>query len=236
MSLGARILVVDDERPIRRLLRTTLEVQGYEVIEAADAQAALQAFSQRRPDLLILDLGLPDRDGLELLREIRARSELPIVILSSRDQEAAKVQALDDGADDYVAKPFGTDELMARLRAAMRHRVQQQGARPLYRSGALEVDLVYRHVRLGAVTVKLSPKEYALLEQLVLHAGKVLTHRHLLRAVWGSEPDTDVQYLRIYIRQLRAKLDPLAGSTGAGGELIHTEAGVGYRLRAPDPA
>ncbi|WP_020647854.1 response regulator transcription factor [Solimonas variicoloris] len=232
MSLhAARILVVDDEKPIRKLLRTTLAAQDYEVLEAGDARSALQLLREQAPDLLILDLGLPDRDGLELLREIRAASDLPVLILSSRDFEAAKVQALDEGADDYVAKPFGTEELMARLRAALRHRVQRQGARPLYRSGPLRVDLVRRLVWVGDVEVKLSPKEYALLEQLVLHAGKVLTHRHLMKAVWGEAADTDVQYLRIYVRQLRQKLERDATQ----GALIQTEAGVGYRLRESEP-
>lgn len=227
---AARILVVDDERPIRRLLRTTLEAQDYEVIEAIDARSALAALRSEPPQLVILDLGLPDRDGLDVLRELRSFSEVPVLVLSSRDFEAAKVRALDEGADDYVTKPFGAEELMARIRAALRHRVQQQGGRPVYRSGALSVDLVHRRVRLGEIEVKLSPKEYALLEQLVLHAGKVLTHRALLKAVWGSETETDVQYLRIYIRQLRGKLERDASRP----EWIQTESGVGYRLRAPD--
>jgi two-component system KDP operon response regulator KdpE len=225
---AVRILVVDDEKPIRRLLRTTLEAQDYAVIEAADAGSALALLQSEKPALVILDLGLPDRDGLEVLREMRALSPLPIVILSSRDFEAAKVQALDEGADDYVSKPFGTEELMARIRAALRHRVQQQGARPLYRSGALSVDLVHRRVLVADSEVHLSPKEYALLEQLVIHAGKVLTHRALLAAAWDGDHDVDVQYLRIYVRQLRQKL---AGD-GVSPDLIQTEAGVGYRLRA----
>lgn len=224
-----RVLVVDDEKPIRRLLRTTLETQDYAVVEAADARSALALLQSEKPALVILDLGLPDRDGIEVLREMRAVSPLPIVILSSRDFEAAKVQALDEGADDYVSKPFGADELMARIRAALRHRVQQQGAQPLYRSGALVVDLVHRRVTVANNEVHLSPKEYALLEHLVLHAGKVLTHRMLMQAVWGSD-DIDVQYLRIYVRQLRQKL----ASDGVSPELIQTEAGVGYRLRAGD--
>lgn len=230
MSGSGQILVVDDERPIRRLLRTTLESQGHDVLEAADAATALALLRAERPALVILDLGLPDRDGLEVLREIRAESPVPVLILSSRDFEAAKVQALDDGADDYVSKPFGSEELMARIRAALRHRVQQQGARPLYRSGALSVDLVHRRVLLAGEEIRLSPKEYALLESLVIHAGKVLTHRALIAAAWPDEPHTDVQYLRIYVRQLRQKLETAMQAP----ELIQTEAGVGYRLRAPD--
>jgi two-component system KDP operon response regulator KdpE len=231
---AALILVVDDEKPIRRLLRTTLEAQDYDVIEAADAKTALALLRSDKPALVILDLGLPDRDGLDVLREIRGESPVPVLVLSSRDFEAAKVQALDDGADDYVSKPFGSEELMARIRAALRHRLQQQGARPLYRSGALTVDLVHRRVALAGEEIKLSPKEYALLEQLVLHAGKVLTHRALLQAMWDGDANTDVQYLRIYVRQLRQKLQAAGEHDGQHPELIQTEAGVGYRLRAPD--
>ncbi|WP_028081981.1 response regulator [Solimonas soli] len=229
-SNAVRILVVDDEKPIRRLLRTTLQAHDYDVFEAATAAEAIASVHRDKPSLVVLDLGLPDRDGIEVLREIRAGSALPVLILSSRDFEAAKVQALDEGADDYVSKPFGTEELMARIRAALRHRLQQQGARPLYRSGALTIDLVHRRVSLAGEEVKLSPKEYALLEQLVLHAGKVLTHRALMAAVWPGEAEIDVQYLRIYVRQLRQKLE----RDGQHPELIQTEAGVGYRLRAPD--
>lgn len=227
---AARILVVDDEKPIRRLLRTTLEAQDYAVFEAADARSAMSALQADKPDLVILDLGLPDRDGIDVLREMRKLSALPILILSSRDFEASKVQALDEGADDYISKPFGSEELMARIRAALRHRLQQQGARPVYRSGPLSVDLMHRRVALDGQELKLSPKEYALLEQLVLHAGKVLTHKHLLKTVWGSEENTDVQYLRIYVRQLRQKIERDAQQP----QLLQTEAGVGYRLRAPD--
>lgn len=230
MSHGARILVVDDEKPIRRLLRTTLEAQDYEVLEAADLRGARAALASDKPDLMILDLGLPDGDGLELLRELRRHSALPVLVLSSRDFEASKVQALDEGADDYVSKPFGSEELMARIRAALRHRLQQQGARPVYQSGALRVDLVHRRVQLAGAELRLSPKEYALLEQLVLHAGKVLTHKHLLKAVWDSQEVSDVQYLRIYVRQLRQKIEADAQQP----QLLQTEAGVGYRLRAPE--
>jgi len=224
------ILVVDDEVPIRRLLRTTLGAHRYGVLEAGSAAAALAALRATPvPDLVLLDLGLPDRDGLDLLRELRRESQLPVIVLTSRDQEQVKVEALDGGADDYVTKPFGAEELMARIRAALRHRLQQQGAQPVYRNGRLEVDLVRRQVRVDGAELHLSPKEYDILQQLVKHAGKVLTHRHLLRAVWGSELEADVQYLRVYMRQLRAKLeaDPQRPA------LILTEAGVGYRLQAP---
>lgn len=224
---AGRILIVDDEVPIRRLLRTTLTAQRFDVVEAGNAAAALTQLQQDPPDLVLLDLGLPDRDGLDLLRDIRALSQVPVIVLSSRDQESGKVQALDGGADDYVTKPFGAEELMARIRAALRHRLQQQGARPVFRAGRLSVDLVRRQVLLGDSELHLSPKEYDILQQLVLHAGKVLTHRHLLKAVWGSELEADVQYLRVYIRQLRAKLelDPERPA------LILTEPGVGYRLK-----
>jgi two-component system KDP operon response regulator KdpE len=224
----ATVLVIDDEPPIRRLLRTTLAVQDYRVIEAADGAEGLSLLRHERPDVLVLDLGLPDIDGLELIRKIRAESPVPIVVLSSRDDERGKVEALDLGADDYVTKPFGMEELVARLRAALRHRLQQQGSRPLFRSGDLAVDLVRRIVTVRGEEVRLSPKEYDLLQQFVLHAGKVLTHRHLLREVWKDETGGDVQYLRVYVRQLRQKIeaDPERPTH------ILTEPGVGYRLQA----
>jgi len=222
----ASILVIDDEPPIRRLLRITLTAHGHRVIEAATAREALSLLRHERPDLVLLDLGLPDMDGQALIGAIRAESAVPIVVLSSRGEEATKVQALDAGADDYVTKPFGAEELLARIRAALRHRLQQQGAMPLFESGDLSVDLVRRLVRVGGEDVKLSPKEYDILEQLVVHAGKVLTHRHLLRAVWGRET-ADPQYLRVYVRQLRQKLESDPQRPGH----ILTEPGVGYRLQ-----
>jgi two-component system KDP operon response regulator KdpE len=229
MSLDAGcILVVDDEPPIRRLLRTTLAVHRYEVQEAANAAQAIEAVRTGKPDVVILDLGLPDRDGLEVIAEIRALSPVPILVLSSRDDERGKVAALDAGADDYVTKPFGAEELMARIRAALRHRVQEQGAPPVFVSGALSVDLVRRIVMLKGQELKLSPKEYEILSQLVMHAGKVLTHKHLLRQVWGSELTADVQYLRVYMRQLRQKLE----ADPEQPKLLVTEPGVGYRLKA----
>jgi two-component system KDP operon response regulator KdpE len=223
----ATVLVIEDEPPIRRLLRTTLTAQDYRVLEAADGEEGLSLLRHERPDVLILDLGLPDIDGLELIRRIRAESPVPIVVLSSRDDEKGKVEALDLGADDYVTKPFGMEELVARLRTALRHRLQQQGGRPLFRSGDLTVDLVRRIVTVRGEEVRLSPKEYDLLQQFVVHAGKVLTHRHLLREVWKDENGGDVQYLRVYVRQLRQKIetDPERPS------LILTEPGVGYRLQ-----
>jgi two-component system, OmpR family, KDP operon response regulator KdpE len=228
-SAPLRILVVDDEPAIRRFLRTSLTAQGYQIIEAETAKAALEAMRRNQPDVLVLDLGLPDRDGFEVIQELRgAGSALPIIVLSSRADEAGKVRALDLGADDYVTKPFGVEEFLARLRTALRHRRQQQGERPIFRSGELSVDIVRRIVTANGAEVKLSPREYDLLRILVAHAGKVLTHRFILREVWGAE--TDVQYLRIYIRSLRQKIE----SDPDRPQLIVTEQGVGYRLRAPD--
>ncbi|HZP09955.1 response regulator transcription factor [Methyloceanibacter sp.] len=227
-SVPLKILVVDDEPPIRKLLRMGLGTQGYQTIDAATAKAALEAMSGR-PDLVILDLGLPDMQGLDLLREIRARREdVPIVVLSSRGDEAGKVEALDLGADDYVTKPFGMEELLARVRAALRHQLQAQGERPVFKLGDLSVDLVRRVVKIKDQDVKLSPKEYDLLRILVQHAGKVLTHKFLLNQLWAVP--IDAQYLRVYVRQLRNKIEP----DPARPQYILTETGIGYRLRAPD--
>jgi two-component system KDP operon response regulator KdpE len=223
-----RILVIDDEPPIRKLLRMGLTAHGYQTLEASNAKTALELLSQS-PDLIILDLGLPDADGHDLLTMIRARNEsVPIVVLSSRGDEAGKVQALDLGADDYVTKPFGMDELLARMRAALRHQLQIHGERPIFRVGELSVDLVRRVVKVGDKEVKLSPKEYDLLRVLVQHAGKVLTHKFLLGELWDDL--TDAQYLRVYVRQLRQKIeiDP------ERPQFVLTETGIGYRMRAPD--
>lgn len=224
-----RILLVDDEPAILRFLRVGLTAEGYSAIEVSDGRGALDAVRRRAADLVVLDLGLPDIDGLEVIRQIRATgSGLPIIVLSSRDDEEAKVEALDLGADDFVTKPFGMAELLARIRAAHRHRLQQQGERPLFRSGDLMVDPVRRTVMVRGAEVKFSPREYDLLRLLVAHAGKVLTHRMILREVWTAE--TDVQYLRIYIRALRQKIE----ADPERPQHILTETGVGYRLRAPD--
>ena len=223
----ACILVVDDEPPIRRLLRNTLTVQDYRVAEAATAAEALESLRRDKPDLVILDLGLPDVDGMDLIRKIRAQSPVPIVVLSSRGDEKGKVTALDFGADDYVTKPFGVDEVMARIRAALRHRLQEQGSPPVFRSGDLTVDLVHRRVSVDGREVRLSPKEYDILQQFVMHAGKVLTHRHLLHEVWGGQDNADVQALRVFIRQLRQKLE----ADPEQPRHILTEPGVGYRLQ-----
>jgi two-component system KDP operon response regulator KdpE len=223
-----RVLVVDDEPPIRKLLRLGLSAHGYHVIEATNGKNALELL-EKSPDIIILDLGLPDIQGHDLLRMIRGRNEaVPVVVLSSRGDEAGKVQALDLGADDYVTKPFGMDELLARMRAALRHQLQTHGERPVFRVGDLSVDLVRRIVKVRDNVVKLSPKEYDLLRVLVQHAGKVLTHKFLLTELWGDL--SDAQYLRVYVRQLRQKLE----DDPEKPKYIHTETGIGYRLCAPD--
>lgn len=223
------ILVVDDEPPIRRLLRTSLKAQGFYVAEAERGQTALDLVKTVVPDVILLDLGLPDMDGLEVIRRLRATGDKsPVIVLSSRGDERGKVEALDLGADDYVTKPFGMGELVARIRTALRHRIQEQGGEPVFRNGELAVDLTRRRVELRGTEVKLSPKEWDILKLLVLHAGKVLTHRMIMQAVWG--PTVDVQYLRIYVRQLRSKLETLPDQP----RYIITETGVGYRLRTGD--
>ena len=222
-----KILVVDDEPPIRKLLRLGLNAHGYDVHEAANGKSALDMLP-KKPDLVILDLGLADIDGLALLGAIRQRHDsLPIIVLSSRGDEAGKVAALDLGADDYVTKPFGMDELLARMRAALRHQLQVQGERPVFQVGELRVDLVRRIVSVGGKEVKLSPKEYDLLRLLVQHAGKVLTHRFLLQQLWGEPADT--QYVRVYVRQLRRKIE----TDPERPAYLLTETGIGYRLRSP---
>ncbi len=205
-----------------------MSTQGYDILEAPDGKTALELLALE-PDMVILDLGLPDVKGLDLLKTIRARNDsVPIVVLSSRGDEAGKVEALDLGADDYVTKPFGMDELLARLRTALRHQLHVQGERPIFRVGDLSVDLVRRIVKVGDSEVKLSPKEYDLLRVLVQHAGKVLTNRFLLGELWSDF--TDPQYLRVYVRQLRQKIE----TNPERPHYILTETGIGYRLRAPD--
>ncbi len=228
-SVPLKALVVDDEPAIRRFLNTSLTSQGYQIVEAEDGRSALDTFKRNRIDIVILDLGLPDVDGFEIIETLRSGgSAVPIIVLSSRTDEAGKVKALDLGADDYLTKPFGVDELLARVRAALRHRLQEQGERPLFKSGDLSVDLVRRIVTVAGVEVKLTPREYDLLRLLVAHAGKVLTHKMILREVWKE--DADVQYLRIYIRNLRQKIE---GNPEQPTHIL-TEQGVGYRLTAMD--
>jgi two-component system KDP operon response regulator KdpE len=223
------ILVVDDEPPIRKLLRVGLGSQGYAVSEAPSARAAIEQMQTERPDLILLDLGLPGMSGLELLGKWRGDGlDIPVVILSSRTDEAGIVAALELGADDYVTKPFGMNELVARIRVALRHKFQQQGEKPVFQTGDLSVDLVKRIVRVEGKEVKLSPKEYDILRILVQYAGKVLTHQFLMKQIWND--NTDVQYLRVYVRQLRQKIE----KTPDQPRYIMTETGVGYRLREVD--
>lgn len=221
------VLVIDDESPIRKLLRMGLSSDGYHILEAPNGKSALELLGQK-PDLIILDLVLPDMQGLDLLRMIRGRNEsVPIVVLSSRSDEEAKVQALDFGADDYVTKPFGMDELLARMRAALRHKFQTESERPVFQAGSLSIDLVRRIVKVDNKEVKLSPKEYDLLRVLAQHAGKVLTHRFILGELWDGV--TDPQHLRVLVRQLRQKIE----ADPDGPHYVFTETGIGYRMRAP---
>lgn len=217
-------LVIDDEPQIRRLLRVTLEAQGYRVFDAATGQEGIAEVAIRRPDVVLLDLGLPDLDGVTVLKRLREWSRVPVVILTVRDGEDEKVAALDAGADDYVTKPFGAAELLARLRAAQRHAVSP-GGDAVVRVGTLEVDLAARIVRRGGIEVRLTPTEYALLRSLVMHAGKVLTHRQLQTEVWGPGAVSQTHAMRVHIAHLREKLE----DDPSEPTWIRTEAGVGYR-------
>ncbi|MBC6981273.1 response regulator [Caulobacter sp. 17J80-11] len=221
-----RVLVVDDEPQIHRFLGPALDAAGYEVVRADDGAAGLRELARKAPDAVVLDLGLPDMDGKEALAKARAFYDGPILILSARDRETEKIDALDLGADDYVEKPFGIGELLARLRVALRHRVQREGVSPVVRAGDLEIDLVGRRVVRAGQVVRLSPKEYDLLARLVEGGGKVTTHRQLLTAVWGPAHVEDVAYLRVFVGQLRQKLE----ADPAAPRRILTEPGVGYRF------
>jgi two-component system KDP operon response regulator KdpE len=223
------VLVIDDEPQIRRLLRVTLEANGYHVLDAATGRDGIAQAAQRRPDVVVLDLGLPDLEGVEVLTRIREWSRVPVVILSVRDQEDEKVSALDAGADDYVTKPFGAAELLARLRVVLRH-AKPQDAEAVFHSGDLEIDLSARTVRKAGGEVRLTPIEYGLLRLLVTHAGKILTHRQLLTEIWGPKAVTQTHYLRVHIAHLREKLEDKPGAQ----ELIQTEPGVGYRLKTAE--
>jgi len=225
----ATVLVVEDDASLNAALAATLKAAGYRPVSARSAAEGLRWFAHYAPDLVLLDLGLPDRDGLAVIAEIRGKGQAsggqtPIVVLSAREAPAMKVEALDLGADDYVQKPFGVEELLARIRAGLRHAVQARGSAPLVRTGDLAIDLGLRRVVKGAETLKLSPKEYDLLAELAVNLGHTVSHKDLLRAVWGSER-ADIQYLRVYVGQLRQKL----GGFG-GAPLLVSEAGVGYRL------
>jgi two-component system KDP operon response regulator KdpE len=220
-----RVLVIDDEPQIHRFLGPALDAAGYDPVRADTAAAGLREIARKAPDVVVLDLGLPDLDGKEALTRARAFYKGPIIILSARDRETEKIDALDLGADDYVEKPFGVGELLARIRAALRHRLQETGAEPVVTVGDLTIDLIKRLVTRAGVPIRLSPREYDLLAQLVQGAGKVVTHRQLLTAVWGPAHEQDVQYLRVFVGQLRQKIEPDPSAPA----LVLTEPGVGYR-------
>jgi two-component system KDP operon response regulator KdpE len=220
-----RILVIDDEPQIHRFLGPALDAAGYEPVRADTAAAGLREIARKAPDVVVLDLGLPDFDGKEVLQKAKAFYEGPIIVLSARDRETEKIDALDLGADDYVEKPFGVGELLARLRVALRHKLADKGAPPVVTSGGLSIDLVKRLVTRDGARIRLSPREYDLLAQIVGGGGKVVTHRQLLTAVWGPAHTDDVQYLRVFVGQLRQKIEP----DPAQPQLIVTEPGVGYR-------
>jgi len=228
MSSKIRVLVIDDEAAILRFLKPALEANNYDMASAGTVAEGIKRIAAETPDIVLLDLGLPDGDGKDVIKRAREWSDLPIVVLSAREREAEKIESLDLGADDYVNKPFNIGELLARMRAALRHQLQTHGERPIFRVGELSVDLVRRIVKVGDKEIKLSPKEYDLLRVLVQHAGKVLTHRYLLSELWDDL--TDAQYLRVYVRQLRQKIE----ADPERPQYVLTETGIGYRLRAPD--
>jgi two-component system KDP operon response regulator KdpE len=224
------LLLIEDEPQMRRFLRAALGAQDYRLVEASTAREGLSQAASRNPDVILLDLGLPDRDGLEVTREIRGWSTTPIIVLSARGREQDKVAALDLGADDYLTKPFGVDELLARIRVALRHASLPPGSAPdpVFEAGEIRVDLVRREVRRKGEEVHLTPTEYRLLALMIRHAGKVLTHRQLLKEVWGVNFAGQSHYVRVYMAQLRQKLE----ADPARPRLLVTEPGVGYRLRA----
>jgi len=224
-SLKPTALIIDDELQIRRLLRACLEANGYRVQEAATGQDGISEAAQHPPDVVLLDLGLPDADGVTVLKRIREWSRVPVIVLSVRDREEDKVAALDNGADDYITKPFGTAELLARLRVTQRHTIPATDS-PVFRNGSFEIDLTTRIVKVKGVEVKLTATEYSLLRLLVQHAGKVLTHRQILKDVWGPGYVEQSHYLRVYVAHLREKLE----EDPSKPRLITTEPGVGYRL------
>lgn len=226
---GLHILVVDDEAQIQRFLTPALIATGYRVSNAINGADALKKAATEAPDAVVLDLGLPDMDGKDVIKQLRAWSDVPLIVLSARDREAEKIAALDLGADDYIEKPFGIGEFMARLRTALRRKAREAGEETRIEIGPLVVDTLKRLVTKGGETVRLTPKEYELLALLIRFAGRVVTHRQLLSAVWGPAHVEDTQYLRVFIGQLRAKIEP----NPAQPSIVMTEPGVGYRLMVP---
>jgi two-component system KDP operon response regulator KdpE len=229
MTAKIRVLVIDDEVAILRFLKPALEANNYEIASAETAAEGLKRIAAETPDIVLLDLGLPDGDGKDVVRRAREWSDLPIVVLSARDREAEKIEALDLGADDYVNKPFQVGELLARMRTALRHRMQRKAEIPVLRVGDLEVDAVKHRVTRGGAEVKLTPKEFELLSFLARHAGRVVTHKQILTAVWGPAHTEDTQYLRVYVGQLRQKVERLPDDP----RVILTEPGIGYRVAEP---
>lgn len=226
MTAKTRVLVVDDEAAILRFLKPALEANNYEMASAGTAAEAIKRIAAETPDIVLLDLGLPDGDGKDVIRRAREWSDVPIVVLSAREREAEKIESLDLGADDYVNKPFNVGELMARMRTALRHRLQRKAEIPVLRVGDLEVDAVRHRVTRGGAELRLTPKEFELLSFLARHAGRVITHKQILAAVWGPAHTEDTQYLRVYIGQLRQKIEAHADDP----RIILTEPGIGYRV------
>jgi two-component system KDP operon response regulator KdpE len=226
MTATTRALVVDDEPAILRFLKPALEANGYDLITAGTAAEAIKRIAADAPDIVLLDLGLPDGDGKEVIRRAREWSDVPIIVLSARDREAEKIEALDLGADDYVNKPFNVGELLARMRAALRHHMQRKAETPVLRAGDLEIDSLRHRATRSGTEVKLTPKEFELLSFLAKHPGRVLTHRQILTAVWGPAHTEDTQYLRVYVGQLRQKIEERPDDP----RLILTEPGIGYRI------
>ena len=228
MSSNRRVLLVDDEAAIVRFLRPALEANDFEIISAGTAAEAIKRVAADSPDIVLLDLGLPDGDGKDVIRRAREWSDVPIIVLSAREREAEKIESLDLGADDYVNKPFNIGELMARMRTALRHRMQRKAEVPVLRIGDLAIDAVRQRVARAGSELKLTPKEFELLSFLARHAGRVVTHRQILAAVWGPAHTEDTQYLRVYIGQLRQKIEAKADEL----RIILTEPGIGYRIAA----
>ena len=226
MTGAVRIMVVDDEAAIHRFLKPALEANDYEVVSVGTVADAIKAIAAQSPDAVLLDLGLPDGDGKEVIRRAREWSDVPIIVLSAREREAEKIESLDLGADDYVNKPFNVGELMARIRTALRHRMQRKAEIPVVQVGDLEIDAVRHRALRGGAELKLTPKEFELLSFLGRHAGRVVTHKQILAAVWGPAHTEDTQYLRVYIGQLRQKIE----KQPADPRIILTEPGIGYRI------